>query len=131
MGAVVDQESVNGTALTPTALNCHLEVVDFLLSAGANINHLDIKGNSPLHAAACEGHLSVVKLLVYRVANIHQTSIQGLNSLQITALYGHNEIVDYLMSKVATFEAVGTIDKVCKFCGVGDATMKCARCFTV
>jgi ankyrin repeat protein len=44
----------------------HLEVVDFLLSAVANINHLDATGMSPLFGAAQRGHLKVVKLLVKR-----------------------------------------------------------------
>ena len=39
-GAVVDQPANDGdTALTQASLCGHLEVVDFLLSAGANINH--------------------------------------------------------------------------------------------
>ena len=64
-------------------------------------------------------------------ADIHQASIHGVTSLQHAALYGQNEVVDYLMNKGATFEAVGTIAKVCKCCGADNATMKCALCLTV
>ena len=35
------------------------------------------------------------------------------------------------MSKGATFEAVGTVAKVCKCCGAANATLKCAVCLSV
>ena len=69
--------------------------------------------------------------LVNKGADIHQADDEGVNPLQIAALYSRNEIVDYLMSKGATFEAVGTVAKVCKCCGAGNAAMKCAVCLTV
>jgi hypothetical protein len=44
---------------------------------------------------------------------------------------GHQEVVDYLMSKGATFEATGTLAKVCKCCGAADSELKCGLCLTV
>jgi hypothetical protein len=35
------------------------------------------------------------------------------------------------MSKGATFEATGTLAKVCKCCGAADAPLKCGLCLTV
>jgi protein phosphatase 1 regulatory subunit 27 len=72
------------------------------------------KGMSALYDAAQEGHLKVVKLLVKRGASIHQADDEGVTPLQMAALKGHQEVVDYLMSKGATFEATGTLAKVCK-----------------
>jgi ankyrin repeat protein len=86
---------------------------------------------SPLFSAAQGGHLNVVKLLVKKGANIHQDSDQGVNPLHKAALEGHQEVVDYLMSKGATFEATGTLAKVCKCCGAADALLKCALCLIV
>ena len=54
-----------------------------------------------------------------------------MTPLHVAALTGHNEVVDYLMSKGATYDAVGTVAKVCKCCGAANATMKCALCLTV
>jgi hypothetical protein len=126
-GAVV----VNGTALTQASLNGHLEFVEFLLSAGANVNRLNVKEMSPLYAAAQGGHLDAVKLLVKKGANIDQSADLGVTPLHVAAMKGHQEVVDYLMSKGATFEATGTLAKVCKCCGAADADLKCGLCLTV
>jgi ankyrin repeat protein len=84
-----------------------------------------------LFTAAQGGHLKVVKLLVKKGANIHQAQCQGATPLQIAALCGHQEVADYLMVKGATFEATGTLAKVCKCCGAADASLKCGLCLTV
>jgi hypothetical protein len=52
----------------------------------------------------------------------------------MAALFGHQEVVDYLMSKGATFEATGTLARVCKCCGTVSteiALKKCAGCSIV
>jgi ankyrin repeat protein len=116
-GVVVDQANVNGTALT-TALTTASLTGHF-----ADINHLCARGMSPLYAAAREGHIKVVKLLVNKGANIHQATNQGTSPLHRAAQGGHQEVVDYLMSKGATFEATGTLAKVCKCCGAADASL--------
>ena len=82
----------------------------------------------PLYCAAQEGCLSVVELLVKKGANIHH---EGVTPLHMAALEGHQKVVDYLMGKGATFEATGTLAKVCKCCGAADASLKCGICLTV
>jgi ankyrin repeat protein len=84
-----------------------------------------------LYGAAQEGHLKVVKLLVKKGARIDQVSGHEVTPLHQAALEGHQEVVDYLMSKGATFEATGTLAKVCKCCGAADASLKCGVCLTV
>jgi ankyrin repeat protein len=88
-----------------------------------------------LCAAAQRGHLSVVELLLKKGtnhgANIHQASDQGVTPLHQAALEGHQEVVDYLMGNGATFEATGTLAKVCECCGADDVSLKCALCLTV
>jgi ankyrin repeat protein len=81
-----------------------------------------------LYAAAQEGHIKVVKLLVKKGANIHQASDGGETPFLIAALKGHQEVVDYLIGKGSTFEAAGTLAKVCKCCGAADADLKCVLC---
>jgi hypothetical protein len=131
-GVVVDHANDDGnTALVQTSRAGHLEVVEFLLSAGADINHLTPRGLCPLYAAAQEGHLKVIKLLVKKGANVHQESDIGIFPLHQAALKGQQEVVDYLIGKGSTFEATGTLAKVCKCCGADDAPLKCGLCLTV
>jgi ankyrin repeat protein len=105
-----------------------LDIVDFLLSAGADINHLNTRGMSPLFSAAQGGHLKVIKLLVKKGANIHKASTIGISPLYAAVCWGHNEVVDYLIGKGVTFEATGNLAKVCKCCGAADAPLKCGLC---
>jgi hypothetical protein len=42
--AVVEQASIDGTVLSQASLAGHLEVADYLLSAGANIHYLNVHG---------------------------------------------------------------------------------------
>ena len=88
----MDQVRHDGNnALTAASHYGHREVVDLLLSAGADLGYLDVRGISPLYAAAQEGHLKVVKLLLNKGANIHQESIYGLMSVQIAALHSQSK----------------------------------------
>ena len=41
-----------------------------LLNKGAKMTLKTIKGDSPLHLAACEGHLEICKLLVKNNADV-------------------------------------------------------------
>lgn len=50
-----------------------LEVIDYLVSKGANVNATDKHGISPLLAAIWEGHTACVKLLLQKVGPIIQT----------------------------------------------------------
>lgn len=53
-----------------TALNsCHLKTAEYLLSKGANINHQDIDGNTPIMFSAKSGCLGGVLLLKERGAD--------------------------------------------------------------
>ena len=77
-------------------------------------------------AAILEGQTSTISLPEERAP-----CRLGATPLHRAALKGHQEVVDYLMSKGATFEATGTLAKVCKCCGADDASLKCALCLTV
>lgn len=120
------------TPLGNAAANGQMKVVDYLLSANANINHLSLQGLTPLYAAAGQGRHEIVKLLVKRGADIHIASIQGLTPLHHAALKGHKGVDDYLLKKGAEFEARGSTGKACKCCGATDVSlMRCAACRVV
>jgi ankyrin repeat protein len=63
----VDMNTVNINGDTPLHIVCRygkLPVVQYLETAGANIQALNINGHTPLHAARESGKLAVVRYLV-------------------------------------------------------------------
>ena len=115
----------------PSVTLLRMVVLRLLISSSQLVPTSTSSRMSPLHSAALEGYLSIAKLLVNKGAVIHQADDKGVTPVQLAALFGRNEVVDYLMSKGATFEAAGTVNKVCKCCGAANATMKCALCLSV
>ena len=79
-GPVVDLDSEtdsnHDTALTLACAGGHEELVNLLLSRGADIEHRDKKGFTPLILAATAGHDKVTSLIIYSLPDIrsHLTS---------------------------------------------------------
>uniref|UniRef100_A0AAZ1XEC4 Myotrophin n=1 Tax=Oreochromis aureus TaxID=47969 RepID=A0AAZ1XEC4_OREAU len=61
------------------------DVVEFLISKGADINAPDKHGFTPLMTACFEGHLSCVKLLLEKGADKDQKSPDGMTALEAAA----------------------------------------------
>lgn len=83
-----------GTLLHIAALFGHLELVNFLISAGADVNaQTSPKSQTPLHYATCRGHVKVVQKLLEAGANPNQCDKNGVTAL-LTAMLIHGQ--DYL-----------------------------------
>ena len=85
-----------------TALHCavqkgHVDVVQVLIDAGADIDAKNEVGRSPLMFASIKGHLDVVKVLVEAGAGVRATNNDGDTCLLIAANFGHTETVRYLV----------------------------------
>jgi ankyrin repeat protein len=93
--------NVNSTTkelLTPmhfAAMMGQAEMVDFLLSKGANINAQDVDGATPLHLAISNSHLAVVKLLVQSGAQFTEDR-DGSNPLTYAHRVGAAPIIEFL-----------------------------------
>jgi ankyrin repeat protein len=61
----------HGPPLRLAILRCHADIVEFLLSNGANPNERYITGVGPLHEAAKKGHPDSVKVLVKYGADVN------------------------------------------------------------
>lgn len=72
LGADIDAKSTQDkvTALHYAARNNRLRALEFLLRKGANTEAADVRGRTPLMAAAEEGHAQAIKLLVTYVRDI-------------------------------------------------------------
>lgn len=65
---VIDQGGY--TPLHKAAYNGHVEIVEYLISKGADLNALSNSGSTPLHGAAFHGHPDAVRALIEKGAEI-------------------------------------------------------------
>ncbi|CAG5895906.1 unnamed protein product [Menidia menidia] len=64
----------------------HVELVEYLISLGADLNRTDCKGNSPLLLATFCGAWKTVALLLSKGANVNAKDISGCNFLHLAIL---------------------------------------------
>nr|XP_054775118.1 ankyrin-3-like [Lytechinus pictus] len=87
------------TTLHCAAQNCHLDVVKYLISKGAEVNKGDYKDVTALHIAAQNGHLDVVRYFISKGAEVKKGNENGWTALHIAAQNGHLDVAKYLISK--------------------------------
>lgn len=100
-----ETESNHDTALTLSCAGGHEELVVLLLQRGANIEHRDKKGFTPLILAATAGHASIVARLLESGANIEAQSERTKDTaLSLACSGGRQEVVEVLLRKGANRE---------------------------
>uniref|UniRef100_A0A4W5KMN0 Uncharacterized protein n=1 Tax=Hucho hucho TaxID=62062 RepID=A0A4W5KMN0_9TELE len=87
-------EETQETALTLSCCGGFLEVADFLIKAGADI---ELGCSTPLMEAAQEGHLELVKYLLAAGTHTHAWSWSNTCWLQVHT-HTHLELVKYLLA---------------------------------
>jgi ankyrin repeat protein len=93
---------VEGNRQSETALHLasnfgHLETVQVLLVAGADLAIPGDDGHTALMDASFEGHLNVVRALVAAGAQITETCVYGETPLHEAAQGGQDAVLDYLI----------------------------------
>lgn len=86
------------TSLHEAAKYGDLEVVEYLVEKGANVNEKDDDGYTPLHVAAKKGYLEIVEYLVEKGAKINEKDKSAKTPLQLAYDNGNQEVVNYLGS---------------------------------
>ena len=76
----------------------NLEVVDYLLQNGANVNAQDKGGLIPLHNASSYGHLEIAALLIKHNTNVNATDKWGFTPLHEAAEKARTHICSLLVS---------------------------------
>jgi ankyrin repeat protein len=79
----------------------HIEVVNCLLAAGADVTFADKDGDTALHLAVMGGELALVRRLLGLNLNIDATNLRGLTPLMQAIMKEQVEIVDGLLSAEA------------------------------
>ena len=78
----------------------HMDVVDALLFAGAEIDKRDRDGYTPLHIASFMGNVNIVNALIDAGAAL-ETMNDDWSPLHTASNEGHNSVVDVLISRGA------------------------------
>lgn len=87
-------EETQETALTLACCGGFLEVADFLIKAGADI---ELGASTPLMEAAQEGHLDLVRYLLESGADVHAQTQTGDTALTYACENGHTDVADLLL----------------------------------
>jgi ankyrin repeat domain-containing protein 17 len=95
------QFSFHDTYLMEAAKCGFVEMVQFLLDRGADIEGIDDLGATALMRAAAGGHAEVVVLLLDRGADVNHDDWWDQTPLSEAATGGHRDIVDRLLSRGA------------------------------
>ena len=114
----VDIDIKGYDAQTPLVYACkkgHLQIIEYLISKGADVNEEHKDGLHVIHYAAMFGHLDIVQYLVERQnidVNIKGTFISNIKTpLHFACKFGYLPIVEYLISKGANIEAKDELEQ--------------------
>ena len=109
-----ETHSNHNTAQTLACAGDHEELVTLLLSGGADIEHRDKKGFTPLILAASAGHDKVVEILLNHGADIEAQSERTKDTpLSLACSGGRYEVVEILLSRGANGAAATPTSSSC------------------
>ncbi len=103
-----DSQGRNSTPLHLAAGYNNLEVAEFLLENGADVNAQDKGGLIPLHNASSYGHLDIAALLIRHSTVVNATDKWGFTPLHEAAQKGRTQLCALLVSSYT-----GGSDEIC------------------
>jgi len=92
--------------LHKAAYNNRLDIVEYLLAQGADINAVSRSGSTPLHGAASYGHTEIARYLITKGAIVDKPNAGGFTPLLGASASGRGDIVRLLVEKGANINTV-------------------------
>lgn len=98
VGICIDDKDCSGR--TPLALACskgHFSTASFLVAWNANVNSIDLSGDSVLHSAVFSQSYKIVKLLLIKGSNISYRNKAGKTAFELAKSNSLNDITTILV----------------------------------
>lgn len=92
-----------------------LDIVQYLIQKGADVNQCTKSNESPLFGASSRGYVDVVKLLVQRGAVVNQCNTNDQSSLHKASEGGYFNVVEYLVDQGARVNQQNTDEETSLF----------------
>ncbi len=89
------------TALHVASSKGHLNSVQALIAAGADVNAVAANGETALFGAAFKGHLEVARALIEAGARVTVKNNSGDTALMAAARSGHREVLQLLKASLS------------------------------
>ena len=99
------------TALSLAAIKGRLNIVKFLVSHGANVNHVNANGLTPLMMASLTGYSDTIKFLLEKGANINAVTPEGKTSLMFAVINGRIGLVKILLENEPIKVDIHAVDR--------------------
>jgi len=99
---VEKKAAVNKTGWAPihyAATNGHLEIAQFLMANGAQVNALSPSETTPLMMSVMSGNDQLIKYLLDNGADLRMRNHEGYTAIDVAQLFGKDNIRDGLMSR--------------------------------
>ena len=102
LGAAVDRTDARITPLVKAVLGDQVEMARFLISKGADVNHVDGNGMTPLlYAASIDfGSPAMIDMLLAAGARTDMKTKEGKTALELAERYHHTHLIASLNGKV-------------------------------
>ncbi|XP_039629770.1 protein phosphatase 1 regulatory subunit 12C isoform X2 [Polypterus senegalus] len=111
--AVIDSTNADGiTALHQACIDENLEMVQFLVEHGANVNQSDNEGWTPLHVAASCGYSDIAEYLLQHGANVGAVNCDGDIPVDIAEEEGTEQLLkEYIRKQEVDVAAVKRLEE--------------------
>uniref|UniRef100_A0A1J3HW84 S-acyltransferase n=1 Tax=Noccaea caerulescens TaxID=107243 RepID=A0A1J3HW84_NOCCA len=84
-------------ALQWAALNNSLDVAQYIIEHGGDVNAADNIQQTPLHWAAVKGSVDVADLLLQNGARIEATDVNGFRAVHVASQYGQTAFLNHII----------------------------------
>ncbi|XP_070579659.1 transient receptor potential cation channel subfamily A member 1-like [Ptychodera flava] len=102
---MADEDDEGSTTFLLAVARSHIEIAEYCLDIGADINAQKCNGFTALHTAAVIGYVDMTTMLVRRGAKLNVVDHERMTPLHRAAMYGSNVVADVLIKNGSTLEA--------------------------